>query len=162
MTVARVIRSWTGTSTTSATVSTRRLACSCRLSVSLSAGHMSSDSRRSAACGSSKASVSAGRHVPSTVKVSTMTTTPFSPEGYQRLVEWMGPVAGPLLYNYLATAKHRTEAPCWPDVEDLIPKVVELRFRSPVPDIEGAWFDVAAVDKFIRFCRLLPHIKGKW
>lgn len=69
-----------------------------------------------------------------------------------RLDDWLGPVAGPELAAYLDG--HR---PGWRDeVDDLHPP----RHLSPPPD--GAVFDLEAVDRFLRFCRTLRHIKGPY
>jgi phage terminase large subunit-like protein len=81
-----------------------------------------------------------------------------------RLIGWLGPEAGPALHAYLiAAVRPKTEARIYPDLDDKITQLVEPRFFSPPPTTPGAYFDVGPVDRFLRFCRQLRHIKGsKW
>lgn len=81
-----------------------------------------------------------------------------------RLVEWLGAEAGNALYEYLQSAvRTKTGAPIYPDLDEKIDGLTPPRFFSPPPKVENAYFDVAPIDKFLRFCRLLRHIKGsKW
>ena len=53
----------------------------------------------------------------------------------------------------------------WPDFEDQLADLVWPRHRSHTPTTAqraaGAYFDVDAVIRFLRFCALLRHIKGR-
>lgn len=56
-------------------------------------------------------------------------------------------------------------ASLWPDYQDQLADLVWPRWRSPVPTVEqraaGHRFDSETVLRFLRFCTLLRHIKGR-
>lgn len=55
--------------------------------------------------------------------------------------------------------------PWWPDLDEQLAGLVWPRYRSPAPSTAqraaGVYFDPKAVTRFLRFCALLRHIKGK-
>ena len=78
------------------------------------------------------------------------------------LTEWLGPVAGPVVYEYLTTTVKKSGSLRWPDADDEILATVVPRFHSPAPTRAGAYFDIAKVDHFVSFCRVAHHVKGKY
>lgn len=58
------------------------------------------------------------------------------------------------------------EAAGWPDLDAELEALVDPLHRSPSPPtparVAGAHFDFTEVDRFIRFCLKLRHVKGKW
>jgi phage terminase large subunit-like protein len=91
-----------------------------------------------------------------------MTTTISSTR--DQLEAWLGPVAGPALEDYLREATYSSGELVYPDLDQRIAELVPPRHFSPPPAPEGGnHFDVEAVDRFLRFCRLLRHTKGnRW
>lgn len=80
-----------------------------------------------------------------------------------RFEEWLGPDAGPALFDYMTTAVRKDGSLIYPDLEAKVAGIIPPRFFSPVPVAEGAYFDIAPLDKFLRFVRQVRHIKGsKW
>lgn len=92
-------------------------------------------------------------------------TTTSSSEVLERA---LGPIAGPALYAYLRDAEHADGRPVYPDLDDRLDELIVPRFFSPPPNRAtrrelGLVFDLNEVDRFLRFCRKLRHIKGsKW
>lgn len=56
------------------------------------------------------------------------------------------------------------DAAGWPNLDDELLDLVAPRHRSPSPPARaraaGAYFDVAELDRFLRFCLRLRHVKG--
>lgn len=79
-----------------------------------------------------------------------MTTTISSTNS---LTGWLGLVAGPETEAYLRSYR--------PDFDTELEELIPPRFFSPAPAaVDGVHFDISEVDRFIRFCRKLRHIKG--
>lgn len=84
------------------------------------------------------------------------------------LTRALGPDAGRKLLAYLRGARLANGAPAYPRLDEQLRGLVAPRFMSPPPSAAtrralGVTFDVAEVDRFLRFCRRLRHIKGsKW
>lgn len=92
----------------------------------------------------------------------TKTTTTSSTGARRRLVEWLGPVAGPALYRYLAAdVDPRTGGPRRPDLDAEIGELIPPKWFSPPPGDPAAVFSLPEVDRFLRFARKLRHIKGR-
>ncbi len=80
-------------------------------------------------------------------------------------LEALGPIAGPALAGYLSAAKYPDGRPVYPDLEERLADLIPPRFFAPPPaagDLRdlGLRFDLNEVDRFLRFCRKLRHIKG--
>jgi phage terminase large subunit-like protein len=84
------------------------------------------------------------------------------------LVDALGPAAAGALYRYLKASTHADGRPVYPDLDGQLAELIPPRHLSPVPDAAtrrelGVVFDLNYVDRFLRFCRKLRHIKGsKW
>lgn len=73
----------------------------------------------------------------------------------------------PGLLAMLTEVDPKLGRPWWPDFETQLADLTWPRWRSPAPNTQqraaGAYFDPLAVRRFMRFCALLRHIKGrKW
>jgi phage terminase large subunit-like protein len=96
-------------------------------------------------------------------KTPTSSSDPAEGEALARLTGWLGPVAGPALFRYLAAdVDTRTGARRRPE---LVAEILDLqppKWFSPPPSGEVV-FSLPEVDRFLRFARTLRHIKGrKW
>lgn len=97
--------------------------------------------------------------------MATTTTTISSTEAAATIEEALGPDAGPALYRYLSEAVHGDGRPVYPDLDARVAELIPPRFLSPAPapatirelDLR---FDLNELDRFLRFCRKLRHIKG--
>lgn len=84
-------------------------------------------------------------------------------EAIARLVEWLGPDAGPALFAYLEDdVDERTGAPRRPELVEELLELQPPKWFSPPPAEElEAVFSLPAVDRVLRFARRLRHIKGR-
>lgn len=92
-------------------------------------------------------------------------TTPTTPNSSAelRLAELFGPEAAGKLYRYLAGARTKAGAARYPELDKQILGASAPMHFSPIPNVEGCYFDPKFLDRFLRFCRKLRHIKGsKW
>lgn len=84
------------------------------------------------------------------------------------LEQHLGADAGRALYRYLSTVTDRSGRLRYPDLDEQLTELIAPRWLSlpPSPAVRKAYgltFDVGQVDRFLRFCRKLRHIKGsKW
>ncbi len=84
------------------------------------------------------------------------------------LEDVLGTDAAAGLYEYLKTAKHRDGRLIYPALDAELAELIPPRLTSPPPNRAtrrelGLVFDLNEVDRFLRFCRRLRHIKGsKW
>mgnify|MGYP000094275305 CR=1 FL=1 len=81
------------------------------------------------------------------------------------VVQALGPIAGPALLKYLREVTHPDGRPVYPDLEDRLAELIPPKHFSPAPNREtrrelGLVFDLNEVDRLLRFCRKLRHIKG--
>ena len=84
------------------------------------------------------------------------------------LVDVLGLDAARGLYSYLKTIRHDDGSLIYPALDAELAELIPPRFISPPPNRETRRdlklvFDLNEVDRFLRFCRKLRHVKGtKW
>lgn len=77
----------------------------------------------------------------------------------------LGDTAGAAVYGYLQNATHADGRLIYPALDAELAELTRPLHMSPPPSREtrrkyGAYFDLNELDRFLRFCRTLRHVKG--